>query len=266
MSGADWLLIGSDPRVALAAELLKKEGGTVVVHAADKWDSKTGELVQNCRPHRLVLPMRPLAGVPGPDVFKSVGEVFAGLLDDDWETTLDRAEKRPHRYLTEERFVWENAGLTAEGFLASWYAAGRGTMRGREFWIAGYGRVGKTLARLLRPAGATVTVMARSPASLAEAVQEGFGFCPLPQTGAAVRPPVLVNTIPSRWLDPEGQVKPELILDLASLPGCLAPGCRHEYYELLPALPGKWFPHDAARLLAEALCRIDGERKGRNDA
>ncbi|SIT67201.1 NAD-binding protein [Edaphobacillus lindanitolerans] len=266
MSRAEWLLVGSDPRIAFAAERLKERGGPVVVHASDRWDAEADRLLSESRPSRLVLPMRPPAGLPDPDIISQVDAVFAGQLDAEWKEVLATAGAEPLFYLAEEQFVWENAGLTAEGFLASWYAAGRGSVRGREFYIAGYGRVGKTLARLLGSAGARITVIARSPAAIAEAGQEGFGICRVSPGMPPVGPETLINTIPARWLDPEGPVRPALLLDLASSPGCLAPGRRHEYYELLPALPGKWFPHDAARLLAEALSRIDGERKGRNDA
>lgn len=266
MSRAQWVLIGTDPRLRIAADRLKAGGGLVVLHEQDHWSPDTDRLITESRPNRLVLPFRPMPGLPADGVLELAGDIYAGQLDEGWKGALGKAGKDPLLYLNEERFVWENAGLTAEGFLASWYSGGGGSVRGKEFHIAGYGRVGKALARLLGPAGARVAVMARSPAAVAEANQEGFAVCPLTAGMKSVMPAVLINTIPSRWLDPEGPVRPGRILDLASSPGCLAPGRRHEYYELLPALPGKWFPEDAARLLADALCRIDGERKGRNDA
>ena len=43
------------------------------------------------------------------------------------------------------------------------------------------------------------------------------------------------------------------VYDLASYPGCLKDGVERDHYELLPALPGKFFPNDAANILYNSI-------------
>lgn len=255
MTRPDWLIIGSDARFKKAAAHLRKKGFTVIHHGRDQWDEKTDALMLNESPIRVVLPIHPPEGAPAPGVLEKVSCLFAGRIDASWKKAAELSGKTPRFYLQEERFIWENACLTAEGFLATLYQFGEGPIAGRQWIIAGYGRVGKTTARLLRAMGAEVSVLARSPLQTAEALSEGFGI--LEFDGAGLRDGILVNTIPSQWLDPSSPFYTSRIYDLASAPGCLKPGSVHEYYRLLPALPGRYFPDEAARILSEALCRMD---------
>ncbi|MFC7363797.1 MULTISPECIES: NAD(P)-dependent oxidoreductase [Bhargavaea] len=255
MNRPDWLIIGSDARFPKAADHLRKKGYTVIHDARDTWDSKTDELLKNEKPVRVVLPIHPPEGQPAPGLLEKVDRLFVGRLNAEWEKATELAGKLPRLYLQEERFIWENAVLTAEGFLAMFYRSGAGPVAGRQWIVAGYGRVGKTTARLLRAMGAEVSVLARSPSQTAEALTEGFGILDFHEAGLPGG--ILVNTIPSQWLELSGQYNPSHIYDLASAPGCLKPGAAHEYYRLLPALPGRIFPDDAARILSEALCRMD---------
>ena len=255
MTRPDWLIFGSDARFSKAADQLRKKGYTVLHDGRDRWDEKTDALLLNEAPSRIVLPIHPPEGVPAPGVLKQADRLFAGSLNVAWEHAAELAGKKPRFYLKEERFIWENASLTAEGLLASFYSSGGGTVAGRKWIVAGYGRVGKTTARLLRAMGGEVFVLARSPAQTAEALTEGFGI--LEFDGACLPDGILVNTVPSQWLDLTGSFHPSRIYDLASAPGCLKPGAVHEYYRLLPALPGRCFPDEAARILSEALCRMD---------
>ncbi|KZE38145.1 hypothetical protein AV656_04265 [Bhargavaea cecembensis] len=257
MTRPDWLIIGSDARFSKAADHLRKKGYTVLHDARDRWDNKTDALMLNEKPVRVVLPIHPPEGSPAIGVLDKTDRLFAGKLDEAWEKASELAGRAPRLYLQEERFIWQNASLTAEGFLATFYRSGGGTVAGRQWIVAGYGRVGKTTARLLRAMGADVTVLARSPSQTAEALTEGFGILDIEGTGSGENGRILVNTIPSQWLDPSGPFNPSRIYDLASVPGCLKPGAAHEYYRLLPALPGRLFPDEAARVLSEALCRMD---------
>ena len=257
MTRPDWLIVGSDARFSKAAEHLRKKGFIVLHDARDRWDSKTDALLLEEKPVRVVLPIHPPEGTPAPGVLDQAERLFAGRLDAAWEKAAETAEKLPRLYLQEERFIWENASLTAEGFLAMFYDSGGGPVAGRQWVVAGYGRVGKTTARLMRAMGAEVSVLARSPSQTAEALTEGFGTLDFDGTGMPENSWNLVNTIPAQWLDPDGPFDPARIYDLASAPGCLKPGAVHEYYRLLPALPGRLFPDEAARVLSEALCRMD---------
>lgn len=111
------------------------------------------------------------------------------------------------------------------------------------------------VAELIRGIGGQVIVVARSEAQLAEAKLLGYQIASiaeeLPMEGN-----YLVNTIPAKWLE-IGNQHPLFIFDLASAPGCLVETKNVEYYRLLPGLPGKHFPFDAASALKDALNRIN---------
>ena len=63
-----------------------------------------------------------------------------------------------------------------------------------------------------------------------------------------------INTIPAKWLDEQFNAKITIpIFDLASYPGCIQDGITRKQYELLPALPGKFFPEDAGNVLYESI-------------
>lgn len=257
MTRPDWLIIGSDARFAKAADFLKQKGFTVLHDPRECWDDRTDTLLLSEKPVRVVLPIHPPDGTPGRGALEEADRLFAGRFDAGWQEAAKLAGKVPRLYLEEERFIWENASLTAEGFLASFYHSGAGPVAGRKWVVAGYGRVGKTTARLLRAMGADVCVLARSPAQKAEALTEGFRTAAFGGLDHADQSEILVNTIPARWLDAPVALQYSRIYDLASAPGCLKPGAAHEYYRLLPALPGRFFPDEAARVLSEALCRMD---------
>lgn len=257
MNRPDWLIVGADPRFAKVSDELKGKGYTVLHDVRDQWDKETDTIVMREKPLRLLLPIHQPAGRPAPGVLDCTDKVFAGILDSEWKTAISEVNKPLHLYLEEERFIWENARLTAEGFLASFYGTGGGAVCFCRFIVAGYGRVGKTTARLLRAAGAEVIVLARSSAQTSEALTEGFRILNFGDDCPTEEGWILINTIPSKWLDPSESFSPLRIYDLASAPGCLKPGAAHEYYRLLPALPGRIFPGEAARVLSEALCRMD---------
>ena len=48
--------------------------------------------------------------------------------------------------LQDELFIWENARLTAEAFIHVYYNEMGRTIAEKQFYVAGYGRVGKMVA------------------------------------------------------------------------------------------------------------------------
>ena len=120
--------------------------------------------------------------------------------------------------------------------------------------MAGYGRVGKMVADALSSLGGNVTVIARSDAQLGEAEMRGFSAEQF-TNHLKMSDSYLVNTIPAKWFTKQFEI-PHFIFDLASAPGCLREASTSEYYRLLPGLPGKYFPVDAAISLRGALERI----------
>ena len=165
------------------------------------------------------------------------------------------ASSSPH-YLEHEPFIWKNAHLTALGLLAHLFQNGK-LIENKTILITGFGRVAKMTAKLFATLGAKIIVTVRSPVQLAEA--QAYGYEAIPLSASHERQAdILVNTIPSRWLSnlyPTYLKTP--IYDLASAPGCLTTEAYAKQYELLLALPSKFFPEAAAELLYDAILQLD---------
>lgn len=131
------------------------------------------------------------------------------------------------------------------------------TLHGSEAFVVGFGRTGVTLGRVLHALGARTTVVARSPAQRARALEMGMravSFAEFPEH--IHRADVIFNTVPALVLTAEllRRSRPGLlIIDLASGPGGtdFAAAERLGITALLaPGLPGKVAPKTAGRLLA----------------
>ncbi len=151
-----------------------------------------------------------------------------------------------------------NSIPSAEGAIQMAMEATTITIHGSKSYVLGLGRLGWTIARMLKGMGAHVTGVARKPADLARAEEMGIRavhFSDLEdEIGSAE---IIFNTVPHRILD---QVMLErlnhdaVIIDLASIPG----GTDFEYAEMLgikallaPGLPGIVAPKTAGKMLAK---------------
>ena len=189
-----------------------------------------------------------------PSLLEEGTELYTGIASEEWLKPFKEAGLHIHSYLKEEQFIWQNAKLTAEGFIHEYYARTKRCISGTHFSVAGFGKVGKATAHALASLGAIVTVVARSDDQLGEAAYHGYKTERLTDDWA-IKEGILINTIPAKWLavlrDPSLH-----IYDLASAPGCLKAQLSSEYYTVLLGLPGKHFPVDAAVALADALERM----------
>ena len=80
-------------------------------------------------------------------------------------------------YFTREDFTVRNAAATAEGAVEIAMREYDRTICGSRCLVAGFGRIGKALAWMLRGLGASVTVSARKPADLAWI--DVYGYTPV---------------------------------------------------------------------------------------
>lgn len=253
MTEDKWLFIGTDKRMALCSETMASHGKMCRAIETDEYSEELAEVIQDFAPHHIVFPIHQLKGTMPPSLIKEGTQLYVGVASNEWLLPFEQENSTIHRYLEEELFIWENARLTAEAFIAVYYAQKRQSIFGKHFYVAGYGRVGKMVVDVLSSLGGKVTVIARSEADISEAVARGFA---VKQISNSLEPgSCLVNTIPAKWLSSKKN-KALSIFDLASAPGCLAEASVPEYYSLLPGLPGKYFPGDAATALASALRRI----------
>lgn len=255
MTKEKWLFIGDDARLSVCKDFMCEEGRDCKIVRTDRWTEKLQQIILEFQPHHIVLPIRQLAGEIPLHLFKSKPTFYVGNGSKEWLRVLHDAHLTLHTYVQEELFVWENAHLTAEAFLKEFYKETARVVKNTSFHVAGFGRVGKMVARLLQEMGGDVKILARSPEQLAEAEMMGYKNASI-DLPAAYKGSYLVNTIPARWLTIQRN-RPLFIFDLASAPGCLVEPENIEYYTLLPGLPGKHFPIDAAIVLKDALNRMN---------
>lgn len=248
-----WLVIGEDARLKFVAKKLTDETRTVYYKKSSKWDDEVQQAYNAFLPTKMILPIHPLQ-VVSDILIKPTTEVFIGKSNDTWKLAL--ANTTVHHYLQHEPYIWKNAHLTAVGTLAHLFQNEK-LVGNKTILITGFGRVAKMTAKLFATLGANIIIAVRSPIQLAEAQAFGYEVIPL-SANHERQSDFLINTIPSRWLTSTYPIYLKThIYDLASAPGCLAPDVTALKYELLPALPSKFFPEAAAELLYDAILQLD---------
>lgn len=250
MNEEKWLVVGTDMRMKILAKNLSNEERTVYYKNLAVWDEELNKTVLEFQPNFVVLPINPLP-IEVPIVLGvSKVVVFVGKLNEEWRNILEQNEI--HFYLEDEAFIWHNAALTAEAFVATFYSSKK-AIQGKKFIISGFGRVAKMVAHILKSIGADICIVVRSDVQLNEAKAlryEAVDFEELDE----IKGDFFINTIPAKWLDEYYNEKITIpIYDLASYPGCLQDDVDRKRYELLPALPGKFFPEDAGNVLYESI-------------
>ncbi|QTD42278.1 hypothetical protein [Sporosarcina sp. Te-1] len=249
-----WLFIGSDRRLEICSKLFGEFGLASAHSNSNEYSDELGQLIASFQPDHIVFPILEMKGNIPPELLPSGTKLYVGVASEQWVATYESRGYPVERYLQEERFIWENAILTAEGFLREYYKDTNRCIKGRHFFVTGFGKVGKMTAKMIHSLGGEVTVAARSEAQLSEAVSLGYAIQSL-QEDWTNEHSILVNTIPAQWLHLHNDSTLR-VYDLASAPGCLKPGSFAEYYTIHLGLPGKHFPDDAAKVLAEALLRM----------
>lgn len=232
-----------------------EKGYDVFHYNGNSYSARLACILDEFSPDHIVFPILQMEGAIPVDKINKSAVLYPGVAASDWLAPFSEAGFTIRPYLKEVEFVWENAVLTAEGFLLEYYPSSKRRISGEHFYIAGFGKVGKMTAAVLASLGASITVVARSVEQLGEAAAIGYRTMHLP-TGAMGVKGILVNTIPAKWLEVE--VDSTLrIYDLASAPGCLKDNSPDEYYTIHLGLPGKHFPTDAATALSKALLRMN---------
>lgn len=153
-----------------------------------------------------------------------------------------------------------NAIPSAEGALQLAFENTPITIHNSKSFVLGFGRLGKTLARMLGGIGAWTTVVARESAELARAFEMGFRPVPFNDLRLFIHEAdIIFNTVPHLVLDEEMLIlvkRDALIVDLAAYPG----GTDFKTAKKLgitalfsPGLPGKVAPVTGGRILAQVI-------------
>jgi dipicolinate synthase subunit A len=123
------------------------------------------------------------------------------------DAALTLAGKRGVAYynlMDDEPFAILNCIPTAEGALELAMQHTPYTLHGAKAAVLGFGRVGKTTARLFHACSCDTTVVCRSYEQLAYAQAYGYNTAHLSKLGLVLRDTdILLNTVPERLLDKE---------------------------------------------------------------
>lgn len=193
--------------------------------------------------------------------------VIGGKISKNIDLIAARHNIKLYDYYTDE-FEMLNAIPSAEGAIEVAMRETDFTLCGSKSMVLGYGRIGKTLAKMLSGIGSDVTVSARRKESLALAKALGFKTqCLYNLCSPLCEADIIFNTIPSLILNRENLLnikKDALIIDLASKPG----GVDFESADELGlktihalGLPAKTSPKTSSETLCKCICSFIEERR-----
>ncbi len=277
----EFWVVGGDGRYPWAVQALQDSGLNIktwgVPGLEDQADGPQEALAQA---DIALLPIKPFRGewmqlgdrelewALLPRQMKSRATLIAGDFPDEAENWLKSQGIWCGSILENEKYLMENAAVTAEGALYLALELLNRTLWGAEILVIGWGRIGRFLAGKLTALGAKVTVTARRESQWAEL--ESLGFRP-EETGryhqGLEQYDLIVNTVPAAVLTMEQirQTKPECqLIELASLPGGLPLETEQvRRIRVARGVPGKMFPQTAGQQLAEAVWSVLS-REGRD--
>lgn len=158
-------------------------------------------------------------------------------------------------FLKDERYLCENAYITAECALDVALPYLKRTIRGCPVLIIGWGRIGKCLSQLLKNLGADVTVAARNPKD--RALIHALGYSPvsmeeIPELIHSVR--LLYNTVPAPVPNAERLslcAEDSIKIELASRDGLSG-----DDVIIARGLPGLHMPESSGKLIADTFLRL----------
>ena len=137
------------------------------------------------------------------------------------------------------------------------------TIHGSNSFVLGFGRLGKTLARMLQGIGARTTIVARKRSDLSRAIEMGYRPLHCSQLHQSIsEADVIFNTIPAMILDEKLLSflnKDTLIIDIASSPGGtdFSVAKRLGIQAILtPSLPGMVAPKTSGKILAQVIPQL----------
>lgn len=155
---------------------------------------------------------------------------------------------------TDERFLADNAELTAQAALGIILGTARSAPCDLKVGVVGYGRIGKSLTRLLLYLGSEVCVYTKRREVMLDLCESGVGAKESSADADLGGLDILVNTAPATLFDTSDEERfPRglRVMELAS--GDNFPDREIEKY---PSLPARVFPKSAGRVWAESVERL----------
>ncbi len=157
--------------------------------------------------------------------------------------------------LCEERFLRENAELTAHGTAGIIMTENRNDISDMKIGIIGYGRIGKILSRILLFLGAEAVIYTRRSETILELCGMGIEAAKPEDISSGADLDILINTAPAKLIsektaDELAEAGTKMI-ELAS--GNQLPETK--CLQKLPSIPDKMYPVSAGKIYASAILR-----------
>lgn len=265
-----FLLIGGDSRLKYLYQSLKNKG-FIVSHIYSKRFEDCEKALDKIENANIIILPIPLTQdkrhifAPLCDKRLLIEEVIAraksnALIFGGGQHLLLENNKNYINILLNEEMTIKNAYATAEATLSIIEEELPTTIRGSNFAVLGYGRIGKALSHILKLLGSNVTVFARRPEVLKEALNNGLMAQNISKINEYLKnSDIIINTIPYLILTNK-ELKllknKTVIIDLASRPGGVDFISARKYgLNTIHALslPGKFSPKSAAEYIEEAI-------------
>lgn len=281
-------IIGGDKRQISMAESISSDGYNVNVAGFEKINFYNGirqitlrETILNSKYIILPLPVikgNTLLNAPYSNKEILLDDDFAKLLIDKmvfcgiksklinkgdiWKTI------NLYDYSMREDFAIRNAIPTAEGAIEIAMREYSGTINGAKCLVAGFGRIGKALSKMLTGIGADLIVSARSQKDLAYIETLGYKYIKTANISDTSGYDIIFNTIPEMVFDAHTLAlcaQNSLVIDLASAPGGVdleaATRLGIKSIQAL-SLPGKVAPKKAGEIIKKTIYNIIEEEEG----
>lgn len=290
MNRGKYAIIGGDMRNLYLAELLKKDYQYVEIYGFEKsgrpWCTKNPSLDFVLDEALAVIGGIPLLSdknfvsmplskekVTIEELIEKVPEksyFIAGKIPESVAKDLSRKNVKVYDILEREEMAVLNAVPTAEGAISILLQELPKTLKDSTILIAGYGRIGKILSKMLKGFGADVWIAARKYSDLAWIEAQGFKPVPMSQIDRYVSDmDAIVNTVPVTIITKDILDKTRkdcYLLDLASAPGGIdfkAANKAGFKVNWALGLPGKVAPLTAGDIIRRTIYNIIEESGGR---
>ena len=285
-------ILGGDKRNVELANLLQEDGHEVLIYGFDKLDLL---LNQPDKLHDAIVDSDVIIGpLPFSEDYEHISTPFysgklrieevLGMINKNQIFTAGKIPKgfmdlgeqvgvQITDYFAREEMQALNAIPTAEGAIQVAMEELRTTIHGSNCLVLGYGRIGKSLSRMLHGIGANVFVEARDYADIAWIKNNNYIPVHLKELKHYVsNMDVVFNTIPMLILDEDllGKLKNDvLVIELASKPGGIdLESSKDLGIKIVNALglPGKVAPVSAAKAIKDTVYNIIEEMGDMNES
>ena len=196
--------------------------------------------------------------------------VFAGNISSDVTTSLKKKNINYFDFLKDEKVVWSNAMLTAEGLISNIINNTPFALDTAKALIIGFGRCGINTALKLKALNVCVTIYDHTPIHLCQASSYGLNTSTFDNLIECISDfDIIINTVPCEVLTENllSLVKKDCVLfEVASKPYGINNELVKKYRLSLvtcPGLPGKTAPKSAGELIAKSIISYL-ERTGEN--